>query len=137
LLLLLLVAGSILSVAALNISHTFRVLVAEREAEIGLCRALGASGRAMSAWMLALALSVGIVSGTAGALAGRLLAVLADWRAAHDLPDFPFKPESFFAFPVWLPLAAIGFAALSAAAGAYLPARRAARLDPARALGRG
>jgi ABC-type antimicrobial peptide transport system permease subunit len=53
-----------------------------------------------------------------------------------DLPDFPFKPESFFVFPAWLWLAGIGFAALFAGLGAAGPARRAARTDPAQALTR-
>lgn len=134
--LLALVAGVILAVAALNIAHTFRVLVAERQHEIGLYRALGASAGDMRAWMLALALVVGSVAGAAGAAAARLCAVIADWRAAVDLPDFPFKPESFFVFPVWLWLAGIGFAALFALLGAAGPARRAARTDPAQALTR-
>jgi putative ABC transport system permease protein len=114
--LLVLVAGVILLVAALNIAHTFRVLVAERQHEIGLYRALGATAADMRSWMLALALVVGSVAGTMGAIVARLCAWIADWRAAVDLPDFPFKPESFF--------------------GAAGPALRAARTDPARALTR-
>jgi putative ABC transport system permease protein len=134
--LLVLVAGVILLVAALNIAHTFRVLVAERQHEIGLYRALGATAADMRSWMLALALVVGSVAGTMGAIVARLCAWIADWRAAVDLPDFPFKPESFFVFPGWLWLAGIGFAAAFALLGAATPALRAARTDPARALTR-
>lgn len=132
--LLVLVASVILLVAALNIAHTFRVLVAERQREIGLYRALGASAADMRAWMLSLALVVGAAGGAAGALAARLAALVADWRAAVDLPDFPFKPHSFFVFPWWLWLGAIAFAALFALVGALGPARRAARTDPAHSL---
>jgi ABC-type antimicrobial peptide transport system permease subunit len=134
--LLVLVAAVILAVAALNIAHTFRVLVAERQHEIGLYRALGASAADMRAWMLALALVVGSLAGTIGAVVARGLAFIADWRAARDLPDFPFKPETFFVFPAWLWLAGIAFAALFALIGAAGPARRAARTDPAQALTR-
>ncbi|MBX3128426.1 MAG: ABC transporter permease [Polyangiaceae bacterium] len=134
--LLLLVAGVILLVAALNISHTFRVLVAERAHEIGLYRALGASSSDMRRWLTALALVVGAGAGAVGALIARLAALVADWRAAADLPDFPFKPESFFVFPPWLWALSVGFAALFALAGAALPARRAARTDPSVVLGR-
>lgn len=134
--LLMLVAAVILLVAALNIAHTLRVVVAEREREIGLYRALGASAGDMRAWMLALAATLGGVAGAAGALAARLLALVADSRAAVDLPDFPFKPKSFFAFPLWLWLLAVAFAAGFALLGALGPARRAARTDPARALSR-
>ena len=134
--LLVLVASVILLVAAFNIAHTFRVLVAERRAEIGLYRALGASALDMQVWLLALALTVGALAGALGVLAARAGAFVADWRAALDLPDFPFKPDTFFEFPSWLWLSGMLFAALFAVAGALGPARRAARTDPAQALGR-
>ncbi len=134
--LLVLVAAVILLVAALNIAHTLRVLVTEREREIGLYRALGASAADMRAWMLALALAIGALSGAVGAVIARGLALVADWRAATDLPDFPFKPDSFFVFPAWLWALAVGFAAVFALIGALGPARRAARTDPAQALAR-
>jgi len=134
--LLVLVAVVILLVAALNIAHTFRVLVSEREHEIGLYRALGASARDMQNWIILLALVVGSLSGALGTLLAFLCAIVADWRAGVELPDFPFKPESFFVFPAWLLVLGIGFAALFAVLGALRPARRAARTDPAEALAR-
>jgi ABC-type antimicrobial peptide transport system permease subunit len=134
--LLVLVASVILAVAALNIAHTFRMLVAERQHEIGLYRALGASARDMRTWLLSLALSVGAAAGALGAVVARAGAGIADWRAAKDLPDFPFKPDSFFVFPWWMWLVAVGFAVLFALIGAVGPARRASRTDPAQALAR-
>lgn len=134
--LLVLVASVILLVAALNIAHTFRMLVAERQHEIGLYRALGASASDMRTWLLSLALTVGAAAGLLGALVARGGAGIADWRAGKDLPDFPFKPESFFVFPWWMWLVAIGFAVLFALIGAFGPARRASKTDPAQALAR-
>lgn len=134
--LLVLVASVILAVAALNIAHTFRMLVAERQHEIGLYRALGASARDIRTWFSSLALVIGTVAGLGGALIARGGALIADWRAGRDLPDFPFKPESFFVFPWWLWLLAIGFASLFALLGAIGPARRASNTDPAQALSR-
>jgi putative ABC transport system permease protein len=132
--LLALVAAVIFLVSASNIAYTFRVLVTERRSEIALYRAVGASGGDMRAWMLSLALVVGVAGGAVGLGVARLLAFFADILAARKLPDFPFKPSTFFAFPWWLPLAAIGFAALFAILGAWGPARRAAKLSPASAL---
>jgi putative ABC transport system permease protein len=132
--LLSLVAGVILVVSASNIAYTFRVLVTERRAEIALYRAVGASAADMRAWMMGLAMTVGIVGGTAGVIIARVLALGADWVAERQLPDFPFKPSSFFSFPLWLWAAGLGFAALFAAVGAFGPARRAARVEPASAL---
>jgi hypothetical protein len=134
--LLVLVASVILSVAALNIAHTFRMLAAERQHEIGLYRALGASARDIGVWFASLALVIGTVAGLTGAVLARVGARVADWRAAKDLPDFPFKPDSFFVFPWWIWLLAVGFACGFALIGAAGPARRAARTDPALALAR-
>jgi putative ABC transport system permease protein len=132
--LLSLVALVILLVSASTIAYTFRALVVERRAEIALYRAVGAAGADMRTWMLALAATVGVLGGAAGLVAARLLAFATDVVAAKKLPDFPFKPSSFFAFPLWLYGLGLVFAALFAAAGAFGPARRASRTEPAAAL---
>jgi ABC-type antimicrobial peptide transport system permease subunit len=62
------------------------------------------------------------------------LSKVADHLAATRLPDFPFKPDSFFSFPWWLIVAGLVFASLFAALGAVGPARRAGKVDPAAAL---
>lgn len=129
-----LVAAIILVVSASNIAYTFRVLVNDRRSEIALYRALGASAADMVKWLIALALTVGVVGGAVGALCAWLLAFGADYLAATRLPDFPFKPDSFFAFPPELLFGALGFAALFALIGAFGPARRAGRVDPVAAL---
>lgn len=132
--LLTLVAGVILIVSASNIAYTFRVLVTERRAEIALYRAVGAAAGDVRRWMMGLAMTVGVVGGAAGVLVARVLAFGADRLAAREIPDFPFKPQTFFAFPWWIWLAGLGFASLFAALGAWGPARRAAKIEPAAAL---
>ncbi|APR88219.1 putative ABC transporter integral membrane protein [Minicystis rosea] len=132
--LLSLIAAVILIVSASNIAYTFRVLVAERRAEIALYRAVGATGSDVRAWMLGLAAMVGVVGGAIGLVVARLSALVADLIATRKLPDFPFKPASFFAFPPWLWGVGIAFAALFAMVGAFGPARRAAKVEPAAAL---
>jgi hypothetical protein len=132
--LLTLVAGIILIVSASNIAYTFRVLVGERQAEIALYRAVGATAGDIRIWVMSLALVVGILSGAIGLVAAWGLSVLTDWIAAGSLPDFPFKPATFFSFPWWLWLAGLGFAALFAMLGAIGPALRGARVNPAGVL---
>ena len=132
--LLSLVSGVLLVVSASNIAYTFRVLVNERRVEIALYRAVGATAADMRAWMMGLALSVGLVGGLAGLTLARLAALAADWAAATRLPDGPVKPSTFFDFPWWLSLGGVAFGALFAALGAWGPARRAARVEPASAL---
>ncbi|MCB9586768.1 MAG: ABC transporter permease [Polyangiaceae bacterium] len=134
--LMVLVASVILLVGALNISHTFRVMVAERSGEIALYRALGASASDMRRWLFGLAIVVGTLGGLMGCVGALLGGAIANWRAAKDLPDFPFKPDSFFDYPPWLFALGIGFAVLFALLGALGPALRAAKTDPAGALGR-
>ncbi len=132
--LLTLIAAVLLVVSASNIAYTFRVLVTERRAEIALYRAVGATAADVRAWMLALAVVVGVVGGAAGLLVARVAALAADLAAARKLPDFPFKPASFFLFPWWLGAVGLGFAALFAVVGAFGPARRAGKVEPAAAL---
>lgn len=132
--LLALVAGVILVVSASNIAYTFRVLVVERNAEIALYRAVGATARDMRTWTMALAALVGVLGGAVGLAVARVAALATDVVAARKLPDFPFKPSTFFAFPPWLWTAGLVFAALFALLGAWGPARRAAKVDPAAAL---
>ncbi|MDC0742696.1 ABC transporter permease [Polyangium mundeleinium] len=132
--LLSLVAGVVLVVSASSITQTFRALVLERRAEIALYRAVGATAGEIGAWTVSLAAVVGFFAGAAGLLVARILAFLADWAAAEKLPDFPFKPDTFFAFPWWLWLLGMGFSILFSVLGAIGPARAAAKVDPARAL---
>src|SRR5262249_12857807 len=132
--LLSLVAVVILVVSASTIAYTFRALVSERRAEIALYRAGGATAADMRGWMLALAAPGRVTGGGAGPGPARRAARPTGPAAARGLPDFPFKPATFFAFPPWLAALGVGFGALFAAAGAFGAARRAARAEPAAAL---
>jgi hypothetical protein len=132
--LLTLVATVILLVSASNIAYTFRALLHERRATIGLYRAVGATRIDIQLWVLALAAIVGTVCGAIGLAVGGLAAFIADRLASSRLPDFPFKPESFFSYPWWLVIGAVAFGALFALVGAFGPARAASRVDPREAL---
>lgn len=132
--LLSLVAGVMLTLAGANIAGTFRTLSLSRRKEIALYRALGASEGDVTGWLLALAAAIGVTGGVSGLVAARVLAALGDHLARTRLPDFPFKPETFFAFPGGLVAAALGAAVVFALLGALGPARRSAKVDPARAL---
>lgn len=132
--LLALVAVVILIVSASNIAYTFRVFVNDRQREIALYRAVGASAVDMVKWMLGLALTVGVAGGAIGLGIAYGASRLCNRLAATKLPDFPFKPDEFFAFPPWLLALAVGFASLFALLGAFGPARRAGKVDPSAAL---
>jgi putative ABC transport system permease protein len=103
------------------------VSVSERTAEIGLLRAVGASREQIRVCLLAEA----ALLSSAGGLLGLALGWLGTRLLVRIWPALPASP------PVWAVVAAL---ALSLAVGTlfgWLPARRAARLDPVEALARG
>lgn len=128
-----LISVIIVGIAAVNISHTFFMIVFQRKREIGVLRAVGASRADVRALILAEAGAIGLVAGATGTLLGWGAARAADLLGGR-LPDFPYKPDTFFDFPLWLWPTAIGFAALFCLLGAFFPANAAARMEPAEAL---
>jgi putative ABC transport system permease protein len=132
-----LVSFAIVSVAAVNIAHSFFQKVAERRREIGLYRAVGASRTDVAALFLAEAAVIGLLGGVAGVFVARIGALGVDAAARRFVPDFPFKPDSFFSFEGSAVVAAIVCAVIACLVGAAWPARAATRVEPAEALASG
>jgi putative ABC transport system permease protein len=120
--------------AAVNIAHALSASVRARAKEIGVMQAVGASRSDVRNIVLAEAGVVGLAGGAIGTAMALLLALLINRFAARYLPDFPFKPDSFFSFPWPVVLGGVALGLLAALAGAYFPSRRAAAMDPARTL---
>jgi putative ABC transport system permease protein len=129
-----LVSAVIVGIAAVNIMHVFFMLVYERQREIGVMRAVGASRGDIGRIILGEAASLGTMAGTAGLVLAVVAASIFDRVSASYLPDFPYKPTTYFVFPWWLVMAALAFSVSFCVLGALLPARRAARMEPARVL---
>ncbi|MEW5850322.1 MAG: ABC transporter permease [Myxococcota bacterium] len=129
-----LVAVLILVVAAFNVAQTLKARVQSRRKELGLMRAVGARRKDIRSLILAEALLVGGGAAVLGLVMGVAGGWACDLLAEKYLPRFPFWPETFFQFPPWLLGGALAAALISALAGAWPPAREAARVDPARAL---
>ncbi|QQR42985.1 ABC transporter permease [Myxococcus xanthus] len=120
--------------AAVNIAHALSASVRARAKEIGVMQAVGASRADIRAIVLAEAAVVGLAGGVAGTLAALLLALGVNRLAAGYLPNFPFKPDSFFSFPWPVVAGGVVLGLVAALVGAYFPSRRAAATDPARTL---
>jgi hypothetical protein len=129
-----LVGGTILAVAVAAVGHSFFVTVWIRRREIGVLRALGASRSDLRLFFLSEAGLVGAVAGLVGVVAAVMTAKTVDWIAAEYVPDFPYKPESFFQLPSWLLLGSIALAVIACLVGALIPVWRATAQDPAEAL---
>ncbi len=124
----------ILAIAAVNIMHTFLMIILERRRELALMRALGATKGRIRLLVLGEATLLGVFGGIAGVLLGFAGTRVIDFVFQTQVAEFPFKPESLFATEPWMALGAIAVALLFCWIGALLPAFRASAIDPAAAL---
>lgn len=120
------IAGISLAVAGILVMNVMLISVTQRRAEIGLLKALGATGGQirMAFFTEALLLALG------GAAFGMAVAEGARHVALLLYPGVPFAP------PPWALVAGPAVALATALAFSVAPARRAARLDPVQALSR-
>ena len=118
------IAAISLGVAGLGIMNVMLVSVSERTHEIGLLKAVGVTRAQVIAVFLVeaavLSTSGGAVGLVSGLSAGPLLQVF--------YPEFPFQA------PNWAVSAALGVSGAVGLLFGWLPARRAASLDPVQAL---
>lgn len=133
-LVLVLISLVIIGISAINIAHNFFMQVTERRRELGLLRAVGATRLDVTLIVLGEAGLIGLIGGMLGVAIGGLVARLVDYGSAHYLPRFPYKPETWFHFSWWIWLGGLVCATGFAIIGGYLPARRAAAMEPAQAL---
>jgi hypothetical protein len=133
-LLFLIISVAILVVAVINIGHNFFIQVSERRREIGIMRAVGATETDVQLIVLGEAAIIGLVGGLIGIGLAVTIGTTWNWYATENIPRFPFKPTSWFDFKLWIWGSALGFSTLFCILGGYLPARRAAKMQPAQAL---
>jgi putative ABC transport system permease protein len=113
-----------LAVAGILIMNVMLISVTQRRREIGLLRALGATGRQIRLAFLTEAVLLALGGATLGVAAGKL----GQMAIGQIVPSVPFTP------PWWALVAAPLTALVTSVLFAVIPARRAARLDPVQAL---
>ena len=113
-----------LVIGGIGIANVMIISVTERTREIGVRLAVGATRRAVRRQFLA---EAAVLSGAGGA-SGVVIAVALGGIAARVVPTFPAMP------PVWAIVAGLLVSIVVGIVAGYLPARRAADLDPVEAL---
>lgn len=130
------VLGAIaLVVASLGIANVLVMSVVERTQLIGIMKAIGGTDENVRRIFLVEASLIGLLGGALGVVGGWGLTrvghfFIVRYFEQQNLIDVP----DLFAFPFWLLSGAVVFAVLFSILSGVLPARRAARLDPVRAL---
>jgi putative ABC transport system permease protein len=120
------IAAISLAVAGILVMNVMLVSVTQRTAEIGLLKALGATGATIRNAFLTEAAMLSV----AGALLGFVLGQSGAALIRQLYPAYPAFP------PDWAVLAGLGTALVTGILFGVLPARQAARLDPVQALAR-
>ena len=118
------VAVVVLGLTLVGVSTTMTVIVSERRNEIGLRKALGASGRAISLEFYSQAAALGLIGGAIGTAVGYGLAVAVSVGVFGQAVGFTW----------WLAVVAVLMTAVVAVIASYSPVRRASRIDPALVL---
>lgn len=129
-----LVSGVMLVISSIHITHTFLMLLTERRLEIAVYRAVGARLSDIRAMVFLEAGLLGVFGGGAGTGLAWLLA-----QGVNRLPGMGGLPglagvSRLFDFSPGVLLAGVACAEVFALVGAWLPAARAARMDPAAVL---
>ena len=118
------IAAISLAVAGILVMNVMLVSVTQRTGEIGLLKALGATSSAVRQLFVVEAILLSI----SGAVVGVGLGYLGAMVLRHLYPTFPAYP------PLWAVLAGLFTALVSGLVFGVMPARRAAQLDPIKAL---
>ncbi|MGB9600344.1 MAG: ABC transporter permease, partial [Myxococcota bacterium] len=124
----------IVALSAINISNTFALLIFERRRELGILRAVGATRNNIRYMIFFEASVAGFINGVAGVISGVIFIKLIDYFAKTKIPDFPYKPDTFFDANIYIFLLAIFFSIFFCSLGALLPSIKASRIDPAKAI---
>ncbi len=120
--------------AGLLISSTFLNKIAERGREIAILKTLGLTGNQVGLLYLFEAALVGLIASIIGVFLGLILSVPLEMVLVNSLKNLLSRPEHFFAYNPLFIISLIIFSILVACLFAYIPARKAARLDPIQLL---
>lgn len=130
-----LIMGLVVLVAAFNVAATLIMVVLEKTREIGILKAMGATGRTIGRIFAIEGLLVGVAGAGAGSLLGLGLCFLQKHYGLISIPSdvYLFDKLPVSVDPLISMLFAVGAVLLCYAAAVY-PSWRAGRLDPVEAI---
>ena len=130
------IATGALFISAIGTTNTMVMNVLERQREIAIMKAVGARDRDISQVFLLEGFLIGAFGGALGLVLGLVFAKLCGELIRTAIEKRLNEPlgGSVFAYPVWLIVGTPCLASIVTTFASYVPARRAARLDPARTL---
>ncbi|MCC6463825.1 MAG: ABC transporter permease [Planctomycetes bacterium] len=128
--------GIALLVSTLGIVNTMITSVLERTREIGIMKSVGATDSQVMGVFLAESALIGLVGGLLGLGLAALAMIPGDAIALKMVAERAAIPYSgdVFVLPLWLAVSGPALGMVTAVVAAILPARRAARIDPVKAL---
>jgi putative ABC transport system permease protein len=129
--LLLAFAGIGIFVGAFLIQNTYRIVVAQRTRELGMLRAVGATGSQVTRLVLLEALMVGLVASALGVGFGVLLA--AGLRGLFGVLGIDFPQGALTVLPRTV-IVGMVVGTVVTVASAILPARKASKIPPVAAM---
>ena len=121
-----------LLVAAIGIANTMMMSIYERTKEIGVIKVLGCSLKNIRQMFLMEAAGIGLIGGVAGVILSYILSAVINMLTGHGAAMGIEGDLSYI--PIWLVLAAMGFAMLVGTLAGFFPALRAMKLSPLAAI---
>lgn len=127
------VVSAILVVASFGIFNVISTVVMEKQRDIAILKSIGFHARDVRRIFLAEGVSIGLAGSALGIVVGYALMAVLSRIEIHvpDITDAVYLPLYWGADQILL---VAGFAVLSAAGAAYLPARKAGRVHPVEIL---
>jgi putative ABC transport system permease protein len=123
-----------LIVAGIGIVNTILMNVRERVPEIGIMMAVGGDAADLQRLFVVESATLGALGGGAGLAFGGGLVVALDWGVNRYLDTLGVPPITVFEVSPWMLLGIFAGAVFISLGAGIVPARRAARIEPAEAL---
>ncbi|MDD5738987.1 MAG: ABC transporter permease [Candidatus Pacebacteria bacterium] len=123
-----------LAVAAIGLVNTMTITLLQRTNEIGIMRAIGASPGDIKALFLSESIITGFLGGVAGIFLGIIVSQAFNLLLKLLAKSLGGNATNIFSYPLWFVAFAILLSTIVGLVAGFLPARRAAKLNPLDAL---